>query len=70
MLPPSAVCVLLLASEVIIPVVIFSWAVMFILPAFPASVLLALMVLLAAVISPVLMVMLPPFPSPVVSVSI
>ena len=70
MLPPFAVCCESEAAEVIIPVVMFSWAVISIVPAFPVSVLWALMVLLEAVSSPVLMVMVPPAPVPVVSVSI
>ena len=69
-LPPSAVSVVLLASEVMMPVVMLFSAWMFISPAFPALVLLAEMVLFGAVISPVLILMVPPFPSPVVSVII
>ena len=70
MLPPLGVSVVLLASEVIIPVVIFSWTVISISPAFPVSVLLAEMLLFGAVISPVLIKIFPPLPVPVVSVII
>ena len=68
--PPSAVLFLLLAWEVIVPVVMSPWVVMFIVPAFPPSVLLAEMVLLGAVISPASILMIPPSPVPVVSVNI
>ena len=70
MLPPSALWLLLLASEVIIPVVMLFLASMLISPAFPLLVLLADMVLLGAFISPVLMLMMPPSPVSVVSVNI
>ena len=70
MLPPSAVWVLLFASEVMMPVVMLFWAVISIWPAFPSAVLWAEMVLLGAIISPALIVISPPSPVPVVSVII
>ena len=71
-LPPSAASVVLLAEEVMMPVVMFSWPVISIEPAFPVavSVLLAEMVLFSPVREPVLMVILPPSPVLVVSVII
>ena len=71
MLPPCAASVLLLAEEVMMPVVMFSWAVIVISPAFPmaVSVLWAEMVLFWPVREPVLMVILPPSPVLVVSVN-
>ena len=68
--PASAASVLLLASEVIIPVVMLSRTLISISPAFPAAVLWAEIVLFGAVISPVLMVIRPPSPVPLVSVMI
>ena len=69
---PSIISFLLLAEEVIIPVVIFSWLVICIVPAFPVavSVLWAEIVLFSAVSEPVSKVILPPGPVPVASVNI
>ena len=70
MWPPCAASVLLLAEEVMMPVVMFDWAVISIEPAFPmaVSVLLAEIIPFSVVREPVLMVMLPPSPVLVVSV--
>lgn len=68
--PPSAVLFLLLAWEVIVPVVMSPWAVISIVPALPAPVLLADILLLGAVISPASILIMPPSPVPVVSVNI
>jgi len=70
MLPPSAVSLLFLAAEVTTPVVISPWAVISIVPALPASVLLADILLLGAVISPASILIMPPSPFPLVSVNI
>ena len=71
-LPPSAASVLLLAEEVMMPVVMFDWAVISIEPAFPVavSVLRAEIMPFSVVREPVLMVILPPSPVLVVSVII
>ena len=70
MLPPSAVSLLFLAAEVTTPVVMSPWAVISIVPALPAPVLLADILLLGAVISPASILIMPPSPVPVVSVNI